>query len=344
MRPGPRLISSFLVSFLVLFASVAVSTGMPPAVSPLVTQDGNSITGFVFDETRAPVQGIYVELQNDFYSTIARMRTTGSGIYGFRGLAPGRYIVKVVTTGTNFYEQSQSVSLVPISVIQGRGIVSEQLDFYLKAKKQPGARPLASPGVIFAQDIPAEAKAMFESGVEELNKKNETAGFENIKRAIEIFPEYFDALDRLGNEYLNRGHYQAAGILLAHAKKVNSKSFSSTFGLGIAEYRQNNFDGALVQFKEAVELDRASINAHLWLGIAHHAKKDLSRALASLTEANKLSNGESSEVHWQLARVYKDQNRYNDSADALTAFLKYRPDAPNADEIREIIKKLRTQQ
>ncbi len=310
--------------------------------SDLKAQDRNSISGFIFDETRRPVAQVYVELLNDFYSTVARVRTQGTGMYSFAGLPQGRYNIKVLSGGTDYEEQTQSVSLVPLSVIQGRGIASEQVDFYLKTKRQKNAGLSAAPGVVFGQDVPDEAKTLYESGVNDLSdKKDVAAGLDKIKRSIELFPDYFLALDRLGTEYVMRGYYEPAYVLLTKAIAVNPRSFTSTFGLGLAEFRLGQTDPAIALFKKAIEMDKASANGHLWLGIALHTKNNLSAALASLLQANKLSGETSSEVHWQLARVYKDQKKYSMSADELELFLQYKPDAQNLNEIKQIISSLR---
>lgn len=303
-------------------------------------QDRNSITGFVFDESRRPLEQVYVELQNDFYSTVGRVRTRGSGMFAFAGLPAGNYNVKVLNVGTEFEEQSRSVSLVPISAVRGRGSASEQVDFYLR-KKKLRTGPAGPPGVIFVQEVPAGAKSLFEAGETDLSNKNDAAGLDKIKRSIEIFPDYYLALDRLGNEYVGRGHYEAARILLIVALKVNPRSFTSTLAIGVAEFRMGRNDQALDRFRQAVALEKSSANANLWLGISLHGKGELKQSLAALLEANKLSGETVAEVHFQLARVYKDQKRYTDAANALELFLKYRPDAENNEEIKRIIISLR---
>ncbi|MGE3466937.1 MAG: carboxypeptidase regulatory-like domain-containing protein [Pyrinomonadaceae bacterium] len=304
-------------------------------------QNRNSVTGFVFDESRRPVSQIYVELLNEFYSTVSRARTGGSGMYSFRNLESGLYYVKVLYAGTNFEVQIKSVSLVPISVIQGRGAAAEQVDFYLRSRKQPDRGEPGPPAVIFVQDVPAEAKTLFEEGVRELDTSKDEA-FAKIKRAIEIFPEYFAALDRLGLAYLELGHYEAAYVLLAKAVSVNSRSLPTTIGLGVAEFRLGAVKPSLERFRQAVKLDSTSINAQLWLGISLHSTSDLAGALTALMEAAKLSDGKVAEVHWQLARVYKDQKNFSKAADELETFLRLRPDAQNAAEIKKIITSLRT--
>jgi len=304
-------------------------------------QNRNSINGFVFNEGRQPVADAYVELLDDLYVTRSRTKTNGSGLYSFRNLEDGQYIVKVLPYGTEYEEQTRSVSLVSVSATPGRGATNEQADFYLKVKRNINEGPLSAPAVIFVQEIPSSAKKLYESGIEDLRNKKENEGFDKLKKALEIFPDYFLALDRLGREYVVRGYYQAAYVLFTKAIGVNSRSFSSTFGLGLASFRLQQVDQAIKILQRATEIDNKSGNGFLWLGISYLQNKNYPQAETSLNKANKLSNGESAAVHWQLARLYKDQNRFNESADALELYLKYKPEGADTEKIKETIKTLR---
>lgn len=307
--------------------------------SSAISQDRNSITGFVFGEDRAPVARLNVELQTEMYSTVARTQTNGSGMYSFRGLPSGSYSVKILTYGTNFEEQSKFVSLIPISVVAGRGSVSEQLDFYLSVRKRPG---LDGPGgSVFVQEVPQEAQSLYEAGVRDLEAEKETDGFGKLKRSLEIFPDYYLALDRLGTAYLAKGYFEASFVLFTKALMVNPRSVSSGLGLGLTELRLGRTSKAIESFDLVIKLEKDNINAHYWKGVAFQSAKRLDEALSSLQRAEKLSDGKFADVYFQLARVYKDKNRFRESAESLETFLKIRPDAENAAEIRQVIKTLR---
>lgn len=301
----------------------------------------NSITGFVFNSSRQPVSDVYVELQSDIYTTLSRTKTSSSGFFAFRGLRDGRYHIKVLTYGTNYEDQTRSVSLVSISAVPGRGAISEQVDFYLRLRRDANIGPLAAPGVIFAQEVPERAKKHYEEGINFLGDKKEKEGFESLKKSLEIFPDYFLALDRLGTEYVVRGYNRPAYVLLARAVEINPKSFSSTFGLGLTQFRLQEYNESVKNLKRATEIYNLSVNAHMWLGIALHQNGKLSEAETSLLEANKLSKGESAEVHWQLARLYNEQERYSEAVAELELFLKYNPKAKDDEKIMQTIAALR---
>jgi tetratricopeptide (TPR) repeat protein len=121
-----------------------------------------------------------------------------------------------------------------------------------------------------------------------------------------------------------RGYYEAAYVLLTKALMVNPRSYSSSMGLGLSLFRLAQTDLAIKTFRSAFELEPTSPQASLWLGIALHSGKKYSEALKSLLKANDLTKGEAAEVHWQLARVYKDMDQFARSADELE-LLKFQP-------------------
>lgn len=313
----------------------------PKLTSSEIFQDRNSITGYIFNESRNPVSDIHVELLTDLYVTAFRTRTNGSGMYSFRGLPDGNYRIKVIPYNLGYEEAVRDVSLISVSRVPGGGSISEQVDIYLKTKKNVNSGPFGISGVLFAQEVPPAAKKSYEEGINLLNDKKEKEGFEKLKAALEIFPNYYLALDRLGSEYVVRGYYEASLILLTKSVEINPRSFSSNFGLGLSQFRLKQIDKAVESFLKATEINQEYANAFLWLGIALHDSGKLDEAVNSFLKADKLSKGESAEVHWQMARVYKDKKLYGKAADELELFLKFKPEAANKEEIKKTVQILR---
>lgn len=301
----------------------------------------NSISGFVFSASRQPLPDIYVELLSDLGTTIFRSKTSSAGFYSFRGLPDGRYNVRVLPYNTNLMEETRSVNLISISAIPGSGSTQEQVDFYLRVKKDERDKQLVAPGVVFAQEVPKDAENLYKKGVDLLSEKKDAEGLESLKKSLDIFPDYYLALDRLGTEYVMRGDFKTGKILLTRAIGINPKSFSSNFGLGLANYRLQEIDKSIEHLKKAAEISSDSINAQLWLGIAYLQKKEYSKSEDALLKANKLSGEKSAEVHWQLARLYNEEKKFKQSADELELFLKYNTEARDAEKIKETIAVLR---
>jgi len=310
------------------------------------SQGRNSISGLIFGESRTPLENAYVELLDELGTTIIQTRTNGSGRYAFYGLSSGRFKIRVFPVGTDYMEQTQEVLLSPVSAIPGSGGDNQQIDFYLRLREGANAGPFSVPGAVFAQEVPDEAKKFFEQGVSELRQKKEKEGFESLKKALDVFPNYFLALDRLGTEYAARGkmnssYFEAARILLTKALEINPRSYSSMFGLGFAQYHQGAIHEAVANLERAIGVYNKSTNGYLWLGIAQKRAGKVLQAEESFKRANDLSKGKEPDVHWHLAGLYNDQKRYNEAAAELELFLKNKPDARDAEKIKQLIVQLR---
>lgn len=311
-----------------------------------ISQRGSSISGIVFGDSRMPLADVHVELLDELGTTIVYTKTNGSGRFMFQGLSNGRFKIRVFPVGTDYMEQIQEVVLSAVSAIPGSGSDNQQIDFYLRLRAGANSGPFSVPGTIFAQEVPDEARKFFELGVTALRQKNEKDGFENLKKALDVFPTYFAALDRLGTEYAARGklnpnYFEAARILLSKAIEINPRSFSSMFGLGFTQYHLGQVDEAVANLERANNLYNKSINGYLWLGIAQKRAGKVVQAEASFKHANELSKGKEPDVHWQLAGLYGDQKRYAEAAAELELFLKNKPDARDAEKIKQLIAQLK---
>ena len=331
-------------------APVSKTFAAAPAAQSSVQTNGrrNSIHGHIFNESRRPVSDIFVELLDELGVTVNRSRTTASGRYEFTGLPEGRFRVRVLPYGTDYAEQSQEVVVQNISALGGgTGGEAVQRDFYLNLRADISYGPFYAPGTVFAQEVPQEARKLYERAVGELRAKKEKEGFESLRQALALFPDYYLALDRLGTEYAARGnqnpaYFAAAQVLLTRSVGINRSSYSSHFGLGFAQYHLRMNDAAVESFQRAVRLYDKSINGNLWLGIALKKAGKLADAEASLLRANKLASGKVAGVHMRLAEIYSEQKRYREAADELEQFLKAEQEARDAEKIRQLIAQLRT--
>lgn len=348
MKRGKCLLFAVAVVVHIPFEMSPTRVSAAPAPSSLIVpQARNSITGNVFGESRRPVADAHVELLDEYGMMIGRTRTNGVGRYVFYGLAIGRYKIRVMPYTSNYLEQTQEVSLIPVSASPGSGSASEQVDFNLRAKVGgAGAGPFFMPGTVFVQEVPEAAKKLFEKGIGELGEKKEKEGFDSLRRSLEIFPTYYDALNRLGTEYASRGkqdksYFEAAHVILSKSVEVNPRSASSLFGLGFSQYHLGLIDQSITNLQRAVNNYNKEPNCYLWLGIAFKRAGKLEQAETSLKRADELIKGRSADVHWHLAQVYSDQKRYAEAASALEMFLKNQSDARDAEKIKQMIAKLK---
>jgi len=301
--------------------------------------NSNSISGHVANDQRVPLADVRVELLNEVDSVIRTVKTDGSGLFVFRKLSDGTFQVRVQTSGTNYISQTKRVDLARP---HGFGAAFEELDFILNNARNNSIT--AKPGVVFVQEVPEPARKQYQKGAELLEKSNKRQeAFAALKSAIDIFPQYFDALEMLGTERVRDAQYEAAIPLLTKALQINARGYASCFALGVAQYNVKQLQPAIESFRRAVSLNEKSINANLWLGIALRQTSRLDEAESYLKRADLLAESKLPEAHWQLALLFNQLKRFKEAADELEKFLKVQPDARDVELIKKLIQRLRQQ-
>ena len=298
----------------------------------------NRIEGQVYSPTRIPIENVYVELLNDVDSVIARTKTNGAGHFTFIGMSTGRFNIKVLPYGTNFLEQTQEVQVTNVGKTSND---TEYVDIYLRYDKRSAAAGTTMPHeVLFAQEIPPDAKKLFEEGIADF-VKNQEKGVTKLEEAVKIFPGYFDALHWLGKIYVAQKNYEKGYPYLLRAIDINSRSYSSYYNLGVAFYQLKQYPAALEAARAAAVLAPDSIDAHLLSGTLLRITSSYPEAEKALVKANTLAKKTNSETHWQLALLYNRLNRNQETIDELEVFLKLEPNSPDKNKIHEMIAKLK---
>jgi thioredoxin-like negative regulator of GroEL len=322
-----------------LFSIVLALGVLPATATPTLQTSSNSISGHVSNDQRMPLADLRVELLNEVDSVIRTVKTDGSGLFVFRKLSDGTFQVRVQTSGTNYVSQTKRVDLARP---HGFGAAFEELDFVLVTNDNAGRTQ--RPGVVFVQEVPDAARRQFQRASELLNKsKNRAEALVALKSAIELYPQYFDALELLGTEQVKDREYEAAIPLLTKALEINARAFASAFALGVAQYNLKQMEPAIESFRRAVSLNEKSINANLWLGIALRQSNRPHEAEPYLKRADVLADSKLPDAHWQLALLFNQLKRYKEAADELETFLKVQPDTRDVELIKKLIQRLRQQ-
>jgi tetratricopeptide (TPR) repeat protein len=344
-------VSLLLVIFITLLAPSAETTAPPSVVAapppvvrappPIVgapppvvaVPQLNSVSGYVSDDRRNPIPDLQVELLNDVDSVLQRTKTDSSGLFVFRRLSNGIFQVRVQTSGTNYIGQTQRVQLE-------RTRAFEQVDFVLALKKS--ASMTAGAGSIFVQEVPDQARKEYERAASLMQKPDQhNEGVESLKKALDIFPNYFDALELLGTEYVKQQEFELAIPVLTKAIEVNRRAYLSMYALSVAQYHLQQGPEAIESMRRAITLNPKSVNGNLWLGTLLRQAAKLDEAETYLKQADHLAASKSAEAHWQLALLFDKLKRYKEAADELEEFLKIQPDSKDKELIKKLIQRFR---
>ena len=311
----------------------------------IAQQNRNSITGMVYDSTNnRPVSDIYVELANDVYSTLGRKKTDASGRFSFTGLASGNYKIKVLAFGTNFQEESKDVDISGIKIGNSTTLDNAMVDFYLRYdKRKVGFSDQGSPSSVFLQEVPISAQEFYKKAITQLKTPLETdLGMDSLKKAILLYPDYYDATLRLGVEYVNRNNFYDAIPYLIKAITINKRSFLGFLSIGVSAYNLKQFNESEKAFQAATVINPNSDYAITQYGMILRILGKFKDSEIALLKAKALTKSKpKSEVHWQLALLYEKTGRNKEAADELEVFLIIEPSPKDLLRIKDLILSLR---
>lgn len=318
-------------------AAVALSVVLPFLFAqPASAQNFNRIEGTVWNEYHQPVPDVYVELMNSMEGDLARSRTTGSGRFTFGGLSVGRFKIHVVTSGTNYLDDSQDVEIIGTGVRNSTEV--RYVDFYLKLDpKKINVGSGGPPEAVFVQDVPESARKLFKKGVSDIKSEK---GMKLVEDAIAAYPDYFDALAAAGKEYVNKGDFAKGVVYLVRAARVNDRSYSVYGSLAYGAYKLNKYPEALEAARLAVSLEPKAINSRLLLARVLRLTGDLQGAESMLVETKKVA-ADTPQVYYELALVYNRQNRNAEAAAELETYLKLFPNDPERKNVMNLIATLK---
>lgn len=336
-------VSSFLLSFSLLIGLAILLFAAVPVPAQAQSVNRNSITGRITDTGGQALNRMRVELLDDVEMSVRQTYSDTIGRFTFSGLSAGTFNVRVHSDG-KYAGRTVRVSL--FSGRGGSGSHQEQLDIVLKTinEEKGGNTPINS-GTVFAQDVPDNARKVYERALKQLEAKRVDQGVASLKEAIEIFPTYFVALERLGVEHLRREEYDPAREILDRAVKVNPGSAASQYALGVSQYHLRLLAQVIPSLRRSLQLAPGSPNAafaNFYLGLALWKLGKPGDAEPHLKKALELGgNAMPPDIHLHLAKHYSDTSRFREAADELEVFLKLAPDARDAESIRDLVKRLR---
>ena len=310
--------------------------------STLALQGSFVVMGTVQNTEGNAVDSIRVSLMDENYQILKTVFTDPSGRFRFPAVRSGVYTVTITPTGTPYEETSQRIDLQSLSGARGGRAPGGQepvhVELVVRRKKLIGQNRTNE--VVFAQDIPDFARAEYKRATTSIRNDKVDEGISALKKAVEIYPDYFLALELLGTEYVKLGKFTDGVPVLTHALKLNRNAPKSLYALGVAYLKLGRPAEAAELLRDAAHQDGNNANVYMMLGLACGYNKAFEEAELSLKKAYELGGDKVAEAHWYLAGIYNQQKRYSDAIRELETYLKEAKDADPA-KVKEMINKLK---
>jgi tetratricopeptide (TPR) repeat protein len=288
-----------------------------------------------------------VELKIGGGGMIAQTATSGDGDFTFADLVAGEYEIDVTLTGYEPAGQMVRFNHAPNENFQE--ILSVEVIIRPRVDQM-----LAAPGTNFAQEVPRPARAAYEKGVQLLADGKSDEGIASLRRATELYGEYFNAYYALGAAYYRAEKMDDALQALEQARKINDHEGALYHLFGLVMLKQRKFTIAEYGFKQAASMNPVNPASHFLRGLVlvelgiqetngDERERDFADADKELSAAWELSNKKVPQVYLQRARIHESRGEKEAAATDLEAYLKADPESKMAPAIRQAILKLRSQ-
>lgn len=326
-----------VVLFSLLFVVRVAAQGIPPGSASTDTGLGgvNTITGTILSPTGGRMERrLAVRLQ----SMMNGDRITTSDEYGnfvFRGLPSGDYTI-VIDKEKEFEPFFQVVS-----VIQPRGMPPQSYPLSLRLKARAGE--VAKPSVISAEfaNVPHDALNFFKKAGEFAKLGDHPGAIEQLKLATVQYPKFMFAYNEMGVQYLKLNDPEKADEAFLEALKISPEAFAPMMNHGMTLFQLKKYAEAEPVLREAVKSNEKSAVAHYFLGQALANLGKFDEGAKELNSAVGMGGPEFKEAHRLLAIIYSSKGDKKRAAAELEAYLQLAPLAPDAEQLREVIKRLR---
>ena len=296
------------------------------------------LLGNIRDSGGQVVSSVRVSVMDENSMPVRTLIVDSSGRFSVRGLRAGVYLVRIETTGTPYEEQTHRLELFS-GRRSGQSEEPYPVDFVLKFKK--GKEPIAKGGTVFAQNVPKAARDEYERALKSLKANKTEQAIPLLKKAVELFPDYYEALETLGVEYVKGGQYETALPLLTRALEINKSGASSLYGLGVAYLNLNRYNEAIERLELCAQLNPGNPNTQMMLGLAYGQNLVPDKSEAAFKKALQIGGAEAAEAHFYLAGLYNKQGQYRQARQELESFLRQSKNIKDPAQIKAMIERLK---
>jgi tetratricopeptide (TPR) repeat protein len=280
-----------------------------------------------------------------------------SGSFTFAGLSPGNYTV-IVNAGDQYELAREGVTIDSDPNLSRQGIIlntgSRRYTVMVTLQAKPATKNSTKPGVINASlaEVPEEARALYQKALDLIKAGDGQRAIENLKNAVALYPKFPLALNELGVQYLKLGDAAKAVEPLKSASKLSPEAFTPHLNLGIALLESRQLAQAETELREALKIS-STPTAHMYLGLTLisagnllikegvKAERILDEAQHELETAISTGGENLAQAHRYLGGIYWKKSDYRRAIDELESYLRLTPNAPDAEQVRGTIGKLR---
>ena len=186
------------------------------------------------------------------------------------------------------------------------------------------------------QKVPKRARQAFKEALKFREENQADRALRSLTSAVELFPEYFQALAERGDLLIVGGRLAEAAEDFARALRVNPRYGPALRGAGYCKLERREFESAAGYLERATAARPDDANAYLLLGIAYSELDRREQDEGALVKALSFDTRRELRAHIHLGNLYARAGRFREAADELRKYLEANPADPDAAALKEV--------
>lgn len=304
------------VFVLLLVPSFSVITTLAQRDDVLVPGSVFEISGQVRSADNRTLENVMVRIETHAGALVDQGTTDSRGFFRFARLRSGHY--RVLAKSGDLLSSAQLVDL---------SRSSPRVHVLLQLATEPPTFSSRERSKVVDARVPVEANVAHEKGHASLAEKKPDEAISHFKKAIEIFPNFYDAHVSLAQLYMDLSQWEKAEASLRQALKINPKAVAAMVSLGEVYRRQKKYNEGEKVLEEALKIDKYSWESNFTLGRIHWELKDIVKAGKYVARTIELQPNVA-EAHLLAGNIFI---RAGLPANALIEYEEYLRLAPNGE-------------
>lgn len=290
-----------------------------------------SISGSLRTAQGAPVMNARIELLDGRTGQVKDSTYTNpNGSFTLMTIPDGMYEIVAVAGLDESRER-----------VQVRGELST-LNMVLRGTQVAASRAGNRATVSVAQmRVPEKARKLLEKAQAALDKRKLEEADRYVGAALDVYPDFAEALTMRGLMDLDAKHLDDAAVNLEKAIQADRSYAMGFIVLGAVYNMQSRFDDAIRVLDRGLTLMPQSWQGMFELGKAELGKGNYEAAIRRLNKASDLATVKYPPLHLAKAHALLGMKNFSEASSELEAYLEQDPKSPNAAAVRESLEQVR---
>ena len=327
-----------IVAMLLMAAAMWTSPGAAPAMA--AGDETLELRGQVVIPPEAVLRGKRISLTLVHVNTAfhERTRADSKGRFRFKKIPPGTYGLLIVIPGAG--EMRSTVDVTP-AFADERGRVEKQ--FAYDAETLAKEAVPANQGMVSVRQlsIPRKARREYSEARDDLRRHKVESARKHLEKAVEIAPQFLEALNYLGVLAYQRDEFAVAENYFRQALQLDPEAYEPLVNLGGALLALGKTEEALEINRQAQTARPQDALANSQLGLSYYLLGNDEEALNYLLLTTQIDPAHFTNPQIPLANIYLRNSNEEAAIEELEDFLERHPDSPDAGSVRALLARIR---